>query len=220
MVLSQTSSAHNSGEISALYQQGLEQYTSGDYKAATETWGKIEKLQPKSTTVQTYQRQTADRLTEQITQGMNQLEVLERKGRWREALTLANRLHELAPSNKEISAKVTTYQSKISSLISEYQTQGVDFYNRGYYVSAQNSFYSILALDPNNSSAKDYLARMKGKIEKKNANELYLLGVQAYTNNQYEQAIQYWQQVLEIDSSFDNAAKNIQRARDKLAQLK
>ncbi|NLI99216.1 hypothetical protein GX441_11240 [bacterium] len=220
MVLSQTSSAHNSGEISALYQQGLEQYTSGDYKSATETWGKIEKLQPKSTTVQTYQRQTADRITEQITQGMSQLEVLERKGRWREALTLANRLHELAPSNKEISAKVTTYQSKISSLISEYQTQGVDFYNRGYYVSAQNSFYSILALDPNNSSAKDYLARMKGKIEKKNANELYLLGVQAYTNNQYEQAIQYWQQVLEIDSSFDNAAKNIQRARDKLAQLK
>lgn len=219
-ILAQTSSVRNSGEINALYQQGLEQYAAGDLKGATDTWGKIQKLQPKSTTVQTYQKQTAEKITEQVSQGMSQLDVLERKGRWREALALANRLHNMAPSDKNISAKVTTYQSKISSLVSESLTQGVDYYNRGYYVNAQNSFYAVLALDPANSTAKDYLNRMKGKIQKKDANELYILGVQAYTNNQYEQAIEYWRQVLEIDSTYGNAAKNIQRAKEKLAQLK
>ncbi len=219
-ILAQTSSTRNSGEINALYQQGLEQYAAGDLKGATDTWGKIQKLQPKSTAVQTYQKQTAEKITEQVSQGMSQLDVLERKGRWREALALANRLHNMAPSDKNITSKVTTYQTKISSLVSESLTQGVDYYNRGYFVNAQNSFYAVLALDPANSTAKDYLNRMKGKIQKKDANELYLLGVQAYTNNQYEQAIEYWQQVLEIDSTYGNAAKNIQRAKEKLAQLK
>ncbi|MCK4232688.1 tetratricopeptide repeat protein, partial [candidate division WOR-3 bacterium] len=91
---------------------------------------------------------------------------------------------------------------------------------RGYYVQAQSSFYALLAVDPDNAAAKDYLTRIKSRLQKKDADELYLQGVQAYTNNNYKQAINYWEQVLAIDPSYGNATRNIQRAKEKLEQLK
>jgi len=219
-ILAQTSSVRNAGEINALYQKGLEQYAAGEYKEATETWEKIEKLQPRSRTVQTYKKKTSEKLGQQIAEGMKRMESLERKGRWLKALNLAKQLKALAPSNREIAAKITLYQAKIASSASTYESQGIDYYNRGYYVQAQNSFYALIAVDPNNATAKDYLTRIKSRLQKKDADELYLQGVQAYTNNNYEQAVYYWEQVLAINPSYANAARNIQRAKEKLAKLK
>ena len=219
-ILAQTSSVRNAGEINALYQKGLKEYAAGEYKEATETWEKIEKLQPRSKTVETYKKKTSEKLGQQIAEGMKQLESLERKGQWLKALNLAKQLKALAPSNREIAAKITSYQGKIHSSASDYETQGIDYYNRGYYVQAQNSFYALLAIDPDNATAVGYLERIKSKLQKKDADELYLQGVQAYTNNNYKQAINYWEQVLAIDPSYGNATRNIQRAKEKLEQLK
>jgi tetratricopeptide (TPR) repeat protein len=219
-ILAQTSSVRNAGEINALYQKGLEQYAAGEYTEAAETWEKIEKLQPRSKTVETYKKKTSEKLGQQIAEGMKRLESLERKGQWLQALNLAKQLKALAPSNREIAAKITSYQGKIHSSASDYESQGIDYYNRGYYVQAQSSFYALLAVDPDNAAAKDYLTRIKSRLQKKDADELYLQGVQAYTNNNYKQAINYWEQVLAIDPSYGNATRNIQRAKEKLEQLK
>lgn len=219
-ILTQTSSVRNAGEINALYQKGLKEYAAGEYQNAAETWGKIEKLQPRSRTVETYKKKTSEKLGQQIADGLKRLESLERKGQWLQALNLAKQLKALAPSNREIAAKITSYQSKITSSVSDYETQGIDYYNRGYYVQAQNSFYALLAVNPDNATARGYLERINSKLQKKDADELYLQGVQAYTNNNYKQAIYYWEQVLVIDPSYANAARNIQRAKEKLEQLK
>jgi tetratricopeptide (TPR) repeat protein len=219
-ILAQTSSVRNAGEINALYQKGLEQYAAGEYTEAAETWEKIEKLQPRSKTVKTYKKKTSEKLGQQIAEGMKRLESLERKGQWLKALNLAKQLKALAPSNREIAAKITSYQGKITSSASTHETQGIDYYNRGYYVQAQNSFYALLAVDPDNATAKDYIQRINSKLQKKDTDELYMQGVQAYTNNNYRQAINYWEQVLAIDPSYTNATRNIQRAKEKLEQLK
>ncbi len=219
-ILAQTSSVRNAGEINALYQKGLEEYAAGKYTEAAETWEKIEKLQPRSKTVKTYKKKTSEKLGQQIAEGMKRLESLERNGQWLKALNLAKQLKALAPSNREIAAKITSYQGKIHSSASDYETQGIDYYNRGYYVQAQNSFYALLAVDPDNTTARGYLTRINSRLQKKDADELYLQGVQAYTNNNYEQAINYWEQVLAIDPSYGNATRNIQRAKEKLEQLK
>lgn len=219
-VFTQTSSIRDSGEINTLYQKGLEQYAAGDYKAATETWERIEKLQPRSTTLREYKQKTTEKIAQQVADGLKRMESYERKGQWAKALTLAKQLKRLAPSNRDIATKISFYETKIKSAVSDYETQGIDYYNRGYYVQAQNSFYALLAVDPDNATAKQYLERIKTKLQKKDADELYLQGVQAYTNNNYEQAIRYWEQVLAINPNYENVARNIQRAKDKLAQLK
>ncbi len=216
----QTSSVRNAGKINELYQKGLEQYATGDYKGATETWGKIEKLQPRSATVKTYKQKTSEQITKKVAEGLKQMESFERKGLWAQALTLAKQLKTLAPSNRTIATKISFYQTKVKTATSDYEREGIDYYNRGYYVQSQNSFYALLAIDPSNSTAKQYLERIKGKLQKKDANDLYMQGVQAYTNNNYKQAIYYWEQVLTINPNYGNVARNIQRAKDKLAQLK
>jgi tetratricopeptide (TPR) repeat protein len=210
----------NAGEINELYQKGLEQYATGDYKGATETWGKIEKLQPRSTTVKTYKQKTSEQITKKVAEGLRQMESFERKRLWAQALTLAKQLKTLAPSNRTIATKISFYQTKVKTATSDYEREGIDYYNRGYFVQSQNSFYALLAVDPSNSTAKQYLERIKGKLQKKDANDLYMQGVQAYTNNNYKQAIYYWEQVLTINPNYENVARNIQRAKDKLAQLK
>ncbi len=220
VIFSQTASSRNSGQINALYQQGMEYYAAGNYKAAEEAWEKIEKLQPRSKTVKTYKAQTSKKIAEQIADGMAQLKIYERKGQWKEALQLATYLKKLAPRNREIKSKLNNYNSKIKTLTAQYESEGIDYFNRGYYVKAQKSFYSVLTLSPTNATAKNYLERIKTKLKAKDADALYLQGVQAYSGNHYQQAINYWEQVLAIDPSYENAARNIQRAKEKLAQLK
>ncbi len=216
-VLAQASS--NTGEINALYQQGLEQYANGDYTAATETWNKIAQLQPRSQVVATYQRQTSERMTERVSSGKQQLNSLESRGQWREALQLARQLQRLAPSDREISGKISNYESKIATLLAEHQSHGIEYFNQGSYVNAQKSFNAMLSLDPGNATAKQYLDRIKTKLQGKDADALYMQGVQAYTENRYEEAIRYWEQVLSINPNYENVARNIQRAKEKLAQL-
>lgn len=219
-IFSKTSSLRNAGEINALYEKGLGQYAAGDYKGAAETWEKIERLQPRSQTVQVYKQKTTDKISESVTQGLRKLEALEKQGRWRKALNLALSLQKMVPANSTVKSKVSLYQSKINTLTSQLVSEGIDYYNRRYYVNAQKSFFAALNLDPTNTTAKQYLERIKTNLEKKDVDELYLQGVQAYTNNRYQQAINYWEQVLKIDSTYQNASRNIQRAREKLAQLK
>lgn len=219
-VFAQTSSSSNTGEINALYQQGLDQYAEGDYTGATETWNKIAQLQPRSQVVATYQRQTSERISERLTNGKQQLSSLESRGQWREALQLARQLQRLTPGDKEIATKIANYESKIATLLAEHQSQGIQYFNQGSYVNAQKSFNAMLSLDPGNATAKQYLDRIKTKLQGKDADALYMQGVQAYTENRYEEAIRYWEQVLSINPNYENAARNIQRAREKLAQLK
>ncbi|MBN2380428.1 tetratricopeptide repeat protein [candidate division WOR-3 bacterium] len=219
-IFSKTASLRNSGEINALYQKGLEQYAAGDYKGAAETWAKIEKLEPNAQTVKVYKEKTSQKITESLAEGLRELEGLEKKSEWRQALNLALSLQKMAPANQTLQTKVSLYQSKIKTLTSQYVNEGIDYYNRRYYVNAQKSFYAALALEPSNSTAKDYIERIQANLQKKDTDELYLQGVQAYTNHQYQQAINYWQQVLKIDSSYPNVSRNIERAREKLAQLK
>jgi len=219
-IFSQTSSLRNAGQINALYQEGLEQYAAGDYKAAAETWEKIEKLQPRSQTLKTYKQKTTQKISERVAKGMKQMEALEKKGDYRQALLVARQLQRLVPANSTLKTKIASYESKIKTLTAQYEAEGIDYYNRGYYMNAQKSFYTLLALDPNNATAKQYLERIESRLQKKDADELYLAGIQAYTNNRYEEAISYWKQVLKIDPGYKNASRNIQRAREKLSQLK
>ncbi|MBD3285444.1 tetratricopeptide repeat protein [candidate division WOR-3 bacterium] len=219
-VFSSTSSLRNSGEINALYEKGLEQYAGGDYKGAEETWNQIEKLAPKMKSVKVYKQKTSQKITESVGDGLRRLETLEKQGRWRDALNLASSLQKMVPANQTIKSKISLYRSKIKTLSTQYQSEGIDYYNRGYYVKAQKSFNAVLSLDPNHSTAKNYLERIKAKLQKKDVDEIYLQGVQAYTNHRYQEAVRYWEQVLKIDPGYQNATRNIQRAKEKLVQLK
>ena len=52
------------------------------------------------------------------------------------------------------------------------------------------------------------------------AKALYYKGVELYVGNRIQEAIEAWEQTLKIEPSYEDASKNIRRAKAKLAALK
>lgn len=86
--------------------------------------------------------------------------------------------------------------------INDYLAQGKVYFSEGNLKLAKDAFNNVLALDPNNNEAKEYLAR----IETRRIELIASYTTEAKNKEKakdYPAAIQMWQKVLELDP--DNA---------------
>jgi hypothetical protein len=58
--------------------------------------------------------------------------------------------------------------------------------------------------------------RGRGALQQK-VEELFLLGIEEYSNGNYARAVEFWKQLLEIEPSHQAAAENIRTAEDALS---
>lgn len=96
--------------------------------------------------------------------------------------------------------------------------RGVDYYARGDYKNARSIFKQILAKEPNNAAAQDYLKRAEKAFDDR-ITEIFNTGMIKYTEGDYEEAINAWNNVLKIDPHHASALEYIQKAREKLDAL-
>jgi len=81
----------------------------------------------------------------------------------------------------------------------------------------------VINLDPKNNVARTYLSKIENKLPKKDvkdADRYYILGIDAYTKNNYELALEYWQKTLALNPNYPNARINIERAKLKIEEFK
>ncbi len=149
------------------------------------------------------------------------------------AESLLTKALSLAPGDPELAKLLQLVISKKAQRVAELVEKAQKALAKGRVSKAKVLARRALRLDPENKRAKAILSQAKSRavavakkreektkplVDQKKVQELYLLGIQAYVNQDYESAIYYWEQVLKLDPNHEKARKNLQRAKKKLGK--
>jgi len=120
---------------------------------------------------------------------------------------------------------LTRVNAKRAELIRKYLTLGKKAYKNKANINAKKAFNRVLALDPQNRTANEYILKMTGsqsraKVTAEKIKAMYYKGVDLYVKGQIEAAIKAWQEVIELDPDNQDAQINIARAQAKLIAIR
>jgi tetratricopeptide (TPR) repeat protein len=128
------------------------------------------------------------------------------------------------PNNKR--ARGGSRSSEKLLNLAQHLNLALNYFNQGKYISSQREFSAALELDPGNKTAVEYSARIGEMIKKSTTLEdlqrdsriwqLYLNGLEAFRKGDYEKAIEYWEDVLEVYPNNRNTIENIEQAKLRL----
>jgi tetratricopeptide (TPR) repeat protein len=211
-----------SKDIAERIEQGISNFKSGEYQKAIGIWNEILKLEPENKNVQGYINQAKRKMNEEIAIALEIIDDYISQGNLKIASDLVALMLNKYHDNESFKKQSLFIRQKINESVNKHLEEGRKFMNEGEYAKAEKEFYTVLEYEPKNSKALIYLDEIKKQIsrsEKENADRYYLLGIDAYTRNNYELAIEYWEKVLEIIPSYTNVEENLERAKIKLSEL-
>lgn len=204
------------------FQSGINYYGRGEYRKAIEEWKAVLAASPNHGESQEYILRAQVKLSEAVTKHLMDAQNSFDRKEWDQALTSANRVLNLEPTNTIAADLKRKILDNLKRELTQTLQKAVSFYNQKDLSSAEESFRLVLSWDPKNRTALDYLQRLKPRrrYDKKYLADLYLKGINAYTNNDFKSALSYWNKIAEIDPSYENIARNIDRAKKRLAEYK
>ncbi|MBD3403612.1 PorV/PorQ family protein [candidate division GN15 bacterium] len=160
----------------------------------------------------------------EVSKKLSEARAAREDGRTVDAIEAYNRVLELDPDNDEAQQ---ARQRALTGLDAAQQLQlAIDLFQRGRYQQARQRFRSVLRTDPSNAVAQDYLNRISSALAKPSTLEdlqanpdiwpLYLEGIRHMRNQEYQHAIEAWEQVLEVFPNNEATKNNIEQARLRL----
>jgi tetratricopeptide (TPR) repeat protein len=148
------------------------------------------------------------------------------ESKWSEAIEAYNWVLEIDPEN---SAAVQAKRQILAAMdLPEKLRLGIELFERGALIEARSRFEGILAVNPTEPVALDYLRRIRERLATRPAAtledlqkdriywELYLEGLRHMRNKEYQRAIEVWEKVLEAYPNNVNTLNNIEQARLRL----
>jgi len=120
------------------------------------------------------------------------------------------------PGNSQMGHRLSSLREKLS--LRELIEEGKKQLALGKMQDALSAFKLVLERDPMNDEAKKYAAQCLASL-RNTVDELYQNGQHAYSNEEYETAIDLFTRVLAIDPNHKTAQEYLQRANDKLKAL-
>ncbi|MCB2201395.1 PorV/PorQ family protein [bacterium] len=194
------------------------------YAAAEDMIQLVLDIDPENQDALSMRQQVRDIVDSEVALKLREARAAERDGRTVDAINAYNRILELQPGNSEI---VAARQQALSGLDAAAQLQvGIDLFQRGRYQQARQRFRAVLRADSSNNVAQDYLNRIATALSKPSTLEdlqanpdvwpLYLEGIRHMRNQEYQQAINAWEKVLEVFPNNEDTKNNIEQARLRL----
>lgn len=189
------------------------------YSRAVEEWGKVLVIDPEHATARSSISRAKALQQQAVEAALSRAEQLGRQGRWPAALAQVNRAMALDPGSDAAAARLREMAPSLKAYADTVADRGAGLFRKGMYGQAEAELRLALSLDRDNRTAAEYLSRVASQRSKAAASEiadLYLKGISAYTQEDYAQAVEYWQRVVELDPGHANARRNLERAREKL----
>jgi tetratricopeptide (TPR) repeat protein len=205
------------------FKNGLEYYSRKKFSNAINEWNAILVLAPAHQEAREYIVKARSHLKEQVSEILKNVTAYIGQSKWIEALHEVNRALEIEPGNQVALTRNDEIKKNLRNLSVEYAQKGIKLYKQGKFGLAETELKMAMTYDSNNITAKEYLGKISAKekgVSGKDVNDLYMNGVAAYTQEKYQLAVFYWERVLEIDPKHANAARNIQRAEEKVKLYK
>lgn len=208
--------------ISQRFQNGINFYGRGEYRKAVDEWKAVLAINPNHKESQDYILRAQVKISETVTKQLLAAQSYSDRKEWDQALTSANKVLNLEPGNTmalDLKKKVV---ENLKRELSQVLQKAINAYNQKDYSLAEENFRLVLSWDPKNKTALEYLEKLKprGRYDKKYLADLYLKGINAYTGNDFKSALLYWNKIAEIDPNYENIARNIDRAKKRLAEYK
>ena len=95
-------------------------------------------------------------------------------------------------------------------------------FNEGRYADAQVAVRKALALDPGSKEARAWRDRIQRRLATPRPEldarikQLYIRGMESFSNGDYKEALQSWEQILVLDPLNESARRNVLEARERM----
>jgi tetratricopeptide (TPR) repeat protein len=122
---------------------------------------------------------------------------------------------EFEPENKQAQYKLSQAKAKAAEQMEETKAKAKEAQASGDRLGEVNALRDLVMLNPNDAAARQAFNEAKKK-SKQQIDELYKKGVTAYAQGSYSDAIQIWNEVLDLDPEHEKAKSSIKKAREKL----
>lgn len=200
-------------------QDGVALLSAKDYRGAIGEWQQALVLDPNHAAAAAAIAGARSLQQHAVAEALQRAERYAARGKWQMARAQVDRALTYDPEHGAALAKRQEITTAMRGLAAKHARAGIELYQQGDYSTAAVELKLSLSLDKENKSAADYLAKataQRASGRGGEASDLYFKGINAYIQEEYDQAIAYWQRVVEIDPANTNARRNIERARQKL----
>ncbi|MFQ6008135.1 MAG: PorV/PorQ family protein [Candidatus Zixiibacteriota bacterium] len=154
--------------------------------------------------------------------------VAEREGQFLKALEAYERILGYDPTNQKAQEGKTRVAKKLDLM--QQLNRGLELFKSGKYAQARYLFRAVLAIDPVQPVAAEYIKKIDQALAKPPTLEdiqkdkvfwqLYLDGLRYMRNKEYQKAIEAWEKVLQAYPNNSNTLDNIEQARLRLQSEK
>jgi tetratricopeptide (TPR) repeat protein len=163
-------------------------------------------------------------VTSEISLNFEKAEAAEREGHYLEAMEVYDRILYFDPSNETAQAAKQRIARNLDVI--QQLNAGIELFKAGRYSESRQRFGAVLAIDPSQPVAIEYVKRIAEALAKPPTLEdiqedkviwqLYLDGLRYMRNGEYQKAIEAWEKVLQVYPNNSNTHDNIEQARLRL----
>ena len=169
-----------------------------------------------SNAIQTTERRIAEEARILIKQTKDELDL----NNYADAQLSLSKAQTLAGGNPEILEEINALDAQVN--IQKYSQRGILYYQLNEFKNAVKMFEEVLALDPQNETAREYYD--KSKIELSTSTQMmdpqtekrYLIGINEYINGNYDKAIAIWDSILVEQPYNKKVLSAVRTARNRL----
>ncbi len=165
-----------------------------------------------------------DAMTSEVTLNFEMARTAERNGQYLTAIEAYARILDLDPSN--LQAQKAKRRAAQNLDLTQQLNQGIQLFRAGKYTQSRHLFRAVLAIDPSEPVALEYLKRIDQSLgppptledmqKDKVTWQLYLDGLRHMRNKEYEKAIEAWEKVLRVYPNNSSTLDNLEQARLRL----
>lgn len=214
-------------QINQYIQAGKSAYQLGEYVNALIEFNKAKELSGRSKAIRNWIKKAEKKLDQPqvVKQSSKTAQRLHKQGlkylgegRYQDAIATWKRLLKLAPSNKQVINNLNKTKKKLNEEVDALLDLADQQWSSDAKPEAVKNWRKVIKMTGYNREASARLKQNKDKINRL-ADDYYRSGVQNYVTNHLVDAIANWSYVLMLDPKNDKARKNLNRAKQKLAEI-
>lgn len=207
-------------QFSERLEEALELYKTGDYIQSRQMLYDLYNNENVEE-AEKYLNTVNEKINGIVAEGISEIRVYIKKRQYVTADKKITAIMKYNVRTEELQSLRNEIQSASGSETQQLMETAMQYYNKQDYKRAEEYFQKVIVIDSSNPNAKAYLEKIKAMniYSLEDIEELYLKGIEAYTNDEFRLAVKYWQKCLDIKPDYSKAQKNISKAQKKIEEL-